>query len=818
VKNIEQLWNGQAEGRAHRASIAASIVVGLALVAPVRAQLVLASDVKTQAEHIVKTPAGVPAPMTVDSIPARSTRTAERVPHVEPTTVAWSSGPDGAAWVRGAGFKARFGDDGVTVIPFLGGRAERSHPAKLTLAGLISGGQSLAFDELAPAVRDGERVTFHRGIVDEVYDVQLDGIEQSFVVQEMSHDAALSLFVAVDSDLSPRERANGLELASAQGGLRYGRAVVIDANGARAAAPTHLVEGGIAIDVPAAFLADAAFPVTVDPLITSFVIDGDSNDDFAPDTSYDAGSHHFVTVYEQVFSATDHDVRFVVTDESGGFVSAGTIDITSTDWRNPKIANNRIMGEFLVVAESGAAPNRIVEGRILSAAALTTGPYLTLSGNELGDKLAPDVGGDSALLGPTYFLVAYERVYSATDTDIHANLIDFSGGIAFPGLILVDNSFDTLDRFVSVSPATGNGTPGLRDWTIVWQREYSTNDQDIRGAQIHWDGAITTPSFSIDNSVSNDWVPSVSTVLNGTSGPLRYAVAFERHDANGDADIQVDVLAGGAVQLGVDLNVLEGASPLAEQILPLVESDGSQFAVLYSETNALGNPDYDVHLSTVYASGSTMGLSESGLLVTNANLAELGGTICSCASSGGQAGRFMLGWSKQFGFTRDVYASLYSAPAGLPGSTYCYGTAAMCPCGNGGAVNNGCANSVTGFGAYLAFAGAASVSGDSVVLESVGMPLGGACLFFQGTGETNIPFGDGLRCVTGAILRLGVKINVTSTVHYPTAGDPKVSVQGLVPEIGGKRYYQNWYRDAADNFCTSATFNLTNGLLLTWVP
>jgi hypothetical protein len=65
-------------------------------------------------------------------------------------------------------------------------------------------------------------------------------------------------------------------------------------------------------------------------------------------------------------------------------------------------------------------------------------------------------------------------------------------------------------------------------------------------------------------------------------------------------------------------------------------------------------------------------------------------------------------------------------------------------------------------------------------------------------------------------VRLATKTNASGASQYPAAGDPSVSVRGgvLAP---GMRTYQVWYRNAAA-FCTTATFNLTNGLRATWVP
>jgi hypothetical protein len=44
-----------------------------------------------------------------------------------------------------------------------------------------------------------------------------------------------------------------------------------------------------------------------------------------------------------------------------------------------------------------------------------------------------------------------------------------------------------------------------------------------------------------------------------------------------------------------------------------------------------------------------------------------------------------------------------------------------------------------------------------------------------------------------------------------------LSVLGQIPAQGGIRHYQYWYRDAYD-FCTSATYNLSNTTRIIWTP
>jgi hypothetical protein len=147
------------------------------------------------------------------------------------------------------------------------------------------------------------------------------------------------------------------------------------------------------------------------------------------------------------------------------------------------------------------------------------------------------------------------------------------------------------------------------------------------------------------------------------------------------------------------------------------------------------------------------------------------------------------------------------------------GTGTACPCANSGAAGNGCASSVNASGANLATSGSPSLSADTLVLLGTGMPSSSA-LYFQGTTQVNggmgAAFGDGLRCAGGTISRLKTVTNVAGASQYPQGGDPSVSVRGSVA-APGTRTYQVWYRNADPAFCTPSTFNLSNGVQVTWV-
>jgi hypothetical protein len=68
-------------------------------------------------------------------------------------------------------------------------------------------------------------------------------------------------------------------------------------------------------------------------------------------------------------------------------------------------------------------------------------------------------------------------------------------------------------------------------------------------------------------------------------------------------------------------------------------------------------------------------------------------------------------------------------------------------------------------------------------------------------------------------VRLGVVFaDGAGTSSYPGGSTPGQIHVGGATFPGSVRHYQVWYRDGSPGFCTSSTFNLTQGLSLTWIP
>jgi hypothetical protein len=156
------------------------------------------------------------------------------------------------------------------------------------------------------------------------------------------------------------------------------------------------------------------------------------------------------------------------------------------------------------------------------------------------------------------------------------------------------------------------------------------------------------------------------------------------------------------------------------------------------------------------------------------------------------------------------------------GATFCAGDGSgnACPCSNAGASGHGCSSPFALNGALLTGSGDASVSADSLALTLTDLPHATMMVLMQGEGGSfsGTPFGAGLRCVSGAMIRIKTMAAGTSAVIGAGNGSGRtISAAGLVPPTGGTRYYQAAYREGP-GACHSAGLNFSNGWRVAWRP
>jgi len=771
------------------------------------------SDAKLPAAPVMKTAANLTRPTPTNVATPAKTQSLQSVSHRALRNQLFMDAPgDGSVWARGMNYKASFDGQGFTYIPYLGGNAPQNYPLNMRVASVTAGGQRLAFDAQAAPTQNGNSVSFARSAFTETYDMTAADLEQSFTFQSLPASGDLVIRMNVDSELSGRATSNGLEFSNELGSVHYGQAITIDATGRRTPATTTFDGSSVTIRVDGSTLSESSFPITVDPVVTTFTIDGTTLDDFLPDTAYDNASSSWLTVYEEVFSTTDHDVYSERIDNTGAVLNGGYIDFTGNYWQTPAVANNLVAAKWLVVAAVGLPTSgaRIISSRTVANVGFVFGAQTTVSSTvDSGDKFHPDVGGDQFGSAPSWFMVVWERDFGTTDHDIHGATVDNMGAIS--GTIYIDNSGGTFDALPSISKSDQTS-----NWAVAWQRTFSATDHDIYGAIIGFSGAINSPTFNIDFTGNDDTNVSVSSPLNPNTAV--YVVACQR-DFGTDMDIIAFLMNGTAVTTSTDVSVADASNFLEDQVEPSVDSDGTDFAVVFSESFMGSTTDYDIYVDQLTA---TLAIGEDHTNLAFSGDPEHNPEIGSRQGSGGTATHFMAVWDDAFSATdRDIFGAFWDiGPATMPGSitSFCPGdgSGTQCPCGNNGTAGHGCANSINPAGALLAATGNPSVSNDTVTLTGSGIQATAPGLFFQGTTSLapGVVFGDGLRCAGGTIIRLASHTASGGIVSYPVGADQPIHIKGAV-NVGDTRYYQLWYRNAGA-FCTSATFNLTNGIQIVW--
>ena len=800
-------------------------------------------DVKTERTDSAATNRGAPAPdarREMSSPPASAATTRKcasaRVSTSRLDRVIFDEPGDGRTWAVGETYKAGFGPDGLCFIPFFGARAPRDFPVMIRTSSLASGSGTCVPVATSTPVRDGDLITFDRGTFRERYRLGLRSVEQEFVLTERPPEGDLVLRLAVASELSRRESADALLLENALGHVSYDRAVALDARGLRTALSTRFVDGGIEITVPSSCLSDAQMPVTIDPLFQIFTVDGSTFDDTQADVAFDINADVYGVSWERVFSASDHDIYCQLQDINGNTIAGSTVSIDSTPyyWAHPRIANNSVASQFLVVGERDPGSGvRQIWGRERDAGSTTQSSQFQISDPSIAyDQFDADVGGDPATVSPTYYCVTWERAYAPGDHDIFAALVDV-GATMHTSTIFVDNSSLTLDEHPTISKTDGNPPFASQNWTITRQRWAHPSDHDLYGAQLRWDGAATNPSFLIDSSSNDDRNPTVSTILDDVSGvaPARnYVVACER-SVSSDDDIQVFLMNGAALLGQADLNVAEGPLGLAaqDQILPCADSDGCEFIVAYSELLPSSATVYNVFVSSLTGFSPPSGhivVTEPHVQMSGFNLANAGVQLAANRTAGDYDGsrRAAAVWTSTYSSTdHDIYGALYDSEPRV--MNYCVpgvDGVRTCPCSNPpGIQGRGCNNSAATGGAALTAVGIARLSADTFTLQQFGELPSAFSIFVQGNADVpaGIATGNGVRCAGGALKRLYAHHASGGAVSAPSGTESSVHVQSAAKgdpiSPCSTRIYEVYYRDPAGG---CSTFDVGSALQVTWVP
>lgn len=117
----------------------------------------------------------------------------------------------------------------------------------------------------------------------------------------------------------------------------------------------------------------------------------------------------------------------------------------------------------------------------------------------------------------------------------------------------------------------------------------------------------------------------------------------------------------------------------------------------------------------------------------------------------------------------------------------------------------------SGSTATIAAFGSTNLSDNAILVQASNCPANTQGLFFYAPDQVTIPFGDGVRCVGGAIQRLSVTpTNGAGVASNAVLADPNNAIV-----VAGAFNYQYWFRDIPAG---GAGFNTSNAIQISYCP
>ncbi len=480
---------------------------------------------------------------------------------------------EGVVWARTLDQRARFDSQGLTILPAFGREAVQEWPVEVHVSSVTFGGASIDAAPLGQPLVDDTHVSLEHRSFTEVHHLRAEGTEQTFVFQDLRGEGDLVIDLSVETELTPVFQGNALRFMHPNlGHVECGQAFVLDAAGRRAPIERTWAGTAIQLTVPAAFLANATFPVTVDPLWSTFTQGVNFADDGYPDVVYAGASDRYVGVWEEFTSQQNSDIYMTWWDDTlGSQGPALPIEIGSDSWTRPAIGYSWLTDRVLVAARVGVGTNQCrVEARIVNAGTFTPATDIfrvsTIGGTQ---KESVDVGGSNAVGSlQSGFCVTWSRRFGATESNIEYRLVSADGGMN-AGVVSIDPSAaDDID--VQISEGLGDTVLQGDNWYIVWTRATDGHKGQIWAKRLYYNGSLALSSDPIVvDGTTNHARPAVSSLLDAATivnGERAVLVVYEEYTA--------DFTRPSGFRSSIVCKLIAGEQPTARRLVTEMEDFG----------------------------------------------------------------------------------------------------------------------------------------------------------------------------------------------------------------------------------------------------
>lgn len=403
-------------------------------------------------------------------------------------------GGEYGAWTSALTYKASF-HDGFVFYPFLGASYPENLPLRWTTESVAAGGEPIVDVNAAPQhVRADWRYEYRYAGMTEAYDVSDNGVEQIFVIWNKptrAGDLVVTGRITTNLRLATAAPASAVHTALTFGDaaghplVRYGEAYAIDAGGRRIHALTSFDGTHVKLTVPAAFVASAAFPLTIDPLTSRVIISTWGGTTFGlasyPEVGRDDEStaSNLMSFYSRQFSASDFDAYGRLSNDDFSNSLMVFNDVTAS-WSTVR-AGVAFVGAAdrwaLCLQRDFPATANTVRVRVYfhdkGNTTLNSGLLVFHDPSASECNWYPSVGGTNGFSTTgVNALLAYQADVTATKTNtttskIYTVLLDCAAR-TIGTRAEVDNGIDNDDNEFPDVNQESNG--GVASWVVAWEQ------------------------------------------------------------------------------------------------------------------------------------------------------------------------------------------------------------------------------------------------------------------------------------------------------------------------------------------------------------
>ena len=391
--------------------------------------------------------------------------------------------------------------------------------------------------------------------------------------------------------------------------MRVGSAFAVDQNGRSWQLAVAAADNSLRVTVPASVLAEARFPLAVDPLITpEFGLDeptdGPSPCTRAAPVVAASESGYFVAWSHGKSDITDAAVYGARVDAAGTLLDPYGILISTQAGEQTVCAISANKG-MVLVAWAALHGTSTMDWDILAARILPDGTVLDSPPLPICNVVTSVQNSPATAANGENFLVAWR---DSRNTGIYGTLVGADGSRSATNGISLLNGPNVSEQIHTAAAALGtNYLVVAQDYRKATSSAYNS---DIYGARIDGKGVLLDPTgFAICTNSGSQFHPAVAS--DGTS----YLVVWQDYDLAGGDILGARVSPEGSVLNTNALVICHGANL---QAYPTVAAENGTFLVAWQDYRDSAGDNFEGRIYGTRVSGEGSVIDPDGVKLSSA--------------------------------------------------------------------------------------------------------------------------------------------------------------------------------------------------------